>query len=45
MFSATGQRISLSAKSEELWMFSRYEIVLDYEIRSTFPHPFIFLSS
>ena len=38
MFSATGQRIS--AQSEQLWMFQRYEIVLDYEIRSTFPPPF-----
>jgi len=42
MFSATGQRIS--AKAEQLWMFQRYEIVLDYEIRSTFPPPFTFLS-
>ena len=42
MFSATGQRIS--AQSEQLWMFQRYEIVLDYENRLTFPPPFTFLS-
>ena len=38
MFSTTGQRIS--AQSEQLWMFQRYEIVIEYEIRSTFPPPF-----
>lgn len=38
MFSATGSRVS--EKSEQLWMFQRYEIVLDYEKRLMFPPPF-----
>ncbi len=42
MFSATGQRIS--AQSEQVWMFQRYEIVLDYENMLTFPPPFTFIS-
>ncbi|CAF0859038.1 unnamed protein product [Brachionus calyciflorus] len=38
MFSATGSRVN--EKSEQLWMFQRYEIVLDYEKRLIFPPPF-----
>jgi hypothetical protein len=38
MFSATGQRIN--AISEQIWMFQRYEIILEYEFRATLPPPF-----
>jgi len=42
MFSATGQRVN--SQSEQLWMYQRYEIVVDYETRLTFPPPFTFIS-
>ncbi len=42
MFSATGSRVS--AQSEQLWMFQRYEIVLDYEKRLILPPPFTLFS-
>lgn len=37
LFSATGTLVN--EKSEQLWMFQRYEIVLDYEKRLVFPPP------
>lgn len=42
MFSTTGNRVN--EKSEQLWMFQRYEIVLDYEKRLIFPPPFTIFS-
>lgn len=41
LFSATGTLVN--EKSEQLWMFQRYEIVLDYEKRLVFPPPFSIL--
>lgn len=38
LFSATGTLIS--EKSLQLWMYQRYEIILDYEKRLVFPPPF-----
>jgi hypothetical protein len=38
MFGASSATVS--SKSEQLWMYQRYEIVLDYEKRSMFPPPF-----
>jgi hypothetical protein len=38
MFSSTGQRVS--EISEQLWMFQRYEIVMEYEKRLIFAPPF-----
>ena len=41
MFSATSSRVS--AQSEQLWMYQRYQIVLEYEKRLVFPAPFTFI--
>lgn len=41
LFSATGTLVN--EKSEQLWMFQRYEIVMDYEKRLVFPPPFSIL--
>lgn len=38
MFSTTGQLVS--QKSEQLWMYQRYEIVMEYEKRLVFAPPF-----
>ena len=38
LFATTGAKIS--AKSEQLWHYQRYEIVMDYEHRLIFPPPF-----
>jgi hypothetical protein len=38
MFSTTGQRVS--EISEQLWMYQRYEIVMEYEKRLIFAPPF-----
>ena len=42
MFSATGNRVN--EKSEQLWMYQRYGIVLEYEKRLIFPPPFNLIS-
>jgi hypothetical protein len=41
MFSATSNRVN--AQSEQLWMYQRYQIVLEYEKRLVFPAPFTFI--
>ena len=41
MFSTTGSKVS--EKSEQLWMYQRYEIVLEYEKRLIFAPPFTVL--
>jgi hypothetical protein len=41
MFSTTGQRVS--EQSTQLWMYQRYEIVLEYEKRLVFAPPFTVL--
>lgn len=38
MFASSGAKIN--AKSEQLWHYQRYEIVMDYEHRLIFPPPF-----
>ncbi|CAF4993694.1 unnamed protein product, partial [Rotaria sp. Silwood1] len=42
MFSITGARVQ--KQSEQIWMFNRYEIVMEYAKRPRLPPPFVFIS-
>ncbi|CAF0923893.1 unnamed protein product [Didymodactylos carnosus] len=42
MFGLTGARVQ--SQSEQIWMYNRYEIVMEYEKRPRLPPPFIVLS-
>ena len=42
MFGLTGARIQ--KESEQIWMYNRYEIVMEYDKRPRLPPPFVVIS-
>lgn len=41
-FSLTGARVQ--SQSEQIWMYNRYEIVMEYAKRPRLPPPFVVIS-
>jgi hypothetical protein len=42
LFSLTGARVQ--SQSEQIWMYNRYEIVMEYAKRPRLPPPFVVIS-
>jgi len=42
MFGLTGARVQ--SQSEQIWMYNRYEIVMEYAKRPRLPPPFVVIS-
>ena len=42
VFSLTGARVQ--SQSEQIWMYNRYEIVMEYAKRPRLPPPFVVIS-